>query len=166
MYTLEMKQDLENLYNQLLLQHNSLPSDAHREWNTLAMQAIDVKLSELEKEFTIDIKCNIEEAETQEVQNNYYEPTIYGNYELVNETTIELYAQDNNGWDVKIARFNFLNNCGYYYDLNGTCHSVERYSNILRNLNKIDNVFYGINETTVKNIKKHVRKIRREQKNV
>lgn len=165
--------ELEELYNTLLMQHESLPSDIHRDWNQKAMDTIDEALIKHANEQIIIIDTQLEEIEEKvklediqevEVKYDYYEPNIAGIYEQVNETTIELYAYNHVGWNMKIARFNFLNGTGYYYDLNGDIHHVERYSTIVKRLNKIDEKFYGINTLTVENIKNTVRKIRRERK--
>lgn len=171
--TYEQYIELENLYNTLLMRHDDLPSEIHKHWNTQAMESIDTYLSNNIPTILIEIEQEIENVEVventieenrsvNEVIHNYYEPFIAGVYEQVNDTTIEIYAYNHAGWDVKIARFNFLHNVGYYYDLNGDIHHVERYSNLIRKLNKIDNLFGGINIGTIEKIKKNVRKIRKE----
>lgn len=65
---LEKKMELETLYNQLLMQHESLPSEIHKEWNQKAMDCIDEGLTKIEKELTIEFDFSshgeVEKAET------------------------------------------------------------------------------------------------------
>lgn len=53
---LEKKIELETLYNQLLMQHESLPSEIHKEYNQKAMNCIDEELSKIEKELAIELE--------------------------------------------------------------------------------------------------------------
>ena len=146
-YKLQLKEELEALYNKLLMQHESLPSEVHKEWNTQAMEVVDAKLMELERELTIDIEAPVfEEVETDQTEKvthkmiekvQHYVPVLNPRIEY-NQFAIELYAEDEFGLDVKIARFNVDGNNGYWVDLKGNYHHVKRWSTIERNLFKID----------------------------
>lgn len=59
----EKKEELETLYNQLLMQHESLPSEIHKHWNNEAMNTIDAGLMKIEKELTITIETPEMESE-------------------------------------------------------------------------------------------------------
>lgn len=145
-YKLQLKEELDALYNKLLMQHESLPSEVHKEWNTQAMETVDAKLTELERELTIDIEAPVfEEEQAEKVTTHkmiekvqHYIPVLNPRIEYYN-FAIELYTVDEFGNDVKIAHYNADGNVGYWVDLKGNYHHVKRWNTIERNLFKIDN---------------------------
>ena len=164
---LKRKEEWENLYNTLLMQHESLPSEIHKHWNNEAMKCIDEALMKLEKELSIVIETPEVEEEQEEDQTfeyRRYEPVITGKCEVIDGTIIVLYEQNDTGFWEFVGRFNFENNVGYYYTIEGEMKQVQRYSAITRYFNKIDPYASHPSTTIINQIKKQVRKNRREEK--
>ncbi len=143
---LEKKIELETLYNQLLMQHESLPSEIHKEWNQKAMDCIDEGLTKLEKELTIEIglsdsevemvkdesSVNIEvNTELEIVKTELYNKQLVTTEETEDEVIKNIYTLDQYGWETRIARFNFLSGYGHYYTIEGEMVEVKRYSTII-----------------------------------
>ena len=165
---IEKKMELETLYNQLLMQHESLPSEIHKEWNQKAMDCIDEGLSKIEKELTIELEFPAhEEVETDTTEEStvapdYYEKNLIGMYELVNDTTIELYEKDCTGCKVLTARYNFETNSGYFITLDHKRYRAYQFSKILNYFFSIDENF-GYPMEKIKALRKQARLNRKDR---
>lgn len=92
---------------------------------------------------------------------NYYN-TYSMQFELRDETIVVITAQDDNGFNIKVAQFNFLENGSkFYYDLKGNQKEVTRISTILNYLFK--NGMQWWSDKEIKTAKENAKRIKSEE---